>query len=501
MVVLDAIWSRMVKFAPELRFIMRAWSWVIVAAMGWGTMLAAYSTRPQPNVGARWAHGAIVIGPQLPQELANAHRTIVSRLRLVSAGERTESILKAMNQLAKEKAAKLESQLRPKLILLPLAEASIDATSLQTGHLPDAGRDQVIAGPAADHKDRLAVGDRVLDVVGVLKDEFALLRHDYLIPPSEQASSLFPDGEPSVHPATLMPLTIEQSHDRHFLGELVKQLSPPKYNVVMPQERLEPATFYTYLGGMATFLLGGSGALIGLFRWLAARSREPSLSIEDEPLGEEAQPVKTKAESTWWAKPLVEMERRPRLVWGVHLVYFGIVIAGSLMVYLMPDVQTLLLSNVNDALSAESGPLASAAKAYNSGSIPRAAVTTFVINFFLGSLLMLTLPSLIVPGSGTFLAILRSIAWGLLLAPTITALAHTMLPHSGTMLLEGEGYILATLFGLLIPIHIVQSSLGGTPLSRWGRVLWLNVLANFWVAVVLTVAACYEATEVILMNR
>jgi hypothetical protein len=53
----------------------------------------------------------------------------------------------------------------------------------------------------------------------------------------------------------------------------------------------------------------------------------------------------------------------------------------------------------------------------------------------------------------------------------------------------------------LIPIHILQSSLGGTPLSRFGRVLWLNVLANFWVAVVLVVAACYEATEVILMNR
>jgi hypothetical protein len=87
------------------------------------------------------------------------------------------------------------------------------------------------------------------------------------------------------------------------------------------------------------------------------------------------------------------------------------------------------------------------------------------------------------------------------LAPTITVLAFAMLPHSGTMLLEGEGYILATLFGLLIPIHIFQSSPGGTPLSRFGRVLWLNVLANFWVAVVLAVAACYEATEVILMNR
>jgi hypothetical protein len=481
--------------------IMKAWSWVIFAAVGWGVMLAAYNTRAQPDRGAVWAYGFFVIGPPLPPEIAQTERAIPVRLRLVPAVERTEAILKVMSQLAKDKVANLESQLRPKLILLPLAEAGIDASSLQSGRLPEAGRDQVIAGPSAALKDRLTVGDRVLDVVGVLKGEFALLRNDYLIPPSEPANALFPDGEPSVHPATLVRLTYEQSHDRHFLGELLKPLSPPEYSVVMLQERLDPVAFYSYAGGMAAFLLGGSGALIGLFRWLAARSRGPLLSIGDEHFGEVAEPETTNAQTSWWAKPLLEMERRPRLVWGVHLVYFGLVIAFSVLVYQLPDVQTLLLSVTSEALSAPSGPLASAAKAYNSGSIPRAAVTTFVINFFLGSLVMLTLPSMIVPGSGIFLAILRSTAWGLLLSPTIRELAHSMLPHSGTMLLEGEGYILATLFGLLIPIHIVQSSLGGTPISRWGRVLWLNVLANFWVAVVLAVAACYEATEVILMNR
>ncbi len=99
------------------------------------------------------------------------------------------------------------------------------------------------------------------------------------------------------------------------------------------------------------------------------------------------------------------------------------------------------------------------------------------------------------------MAALRALTWGLLFSPTISTLAYAMLPHSGTMLLEGEGYILAALFGLLIPIHIFQSSLGGTPLTRFGRVLWLNVQANFWVVAVLVVAACYEATEVILMNR
>jgi hypothetical protein len=100
-----------------------------------------------------------------------------------------------------------------------------------------------------------------------------------------------------------------------------------------------------------------------------------------------------------------------------------------------------------------------------------------------------------------------------------------MLPHSGTMLLEGEGYILATFFGLLVPIYLVQSSpakvpesmaavdlevvpsepspsgRGGTVLRRFGRAVLLNVQASLLVAVVLAIAACWEATEVILMIR
>ncbi len=113
----------------------------------------------------------------------------------------------------------------------------------------------------------------------------------------------------------------------------------------------------------------------------------------------------------------------------------------------------------------------------------------------------ITLPSILLPGSGVLLACVRATAWGLILAPIVQSLAFGMLPHSLTMLLEGEGYILAALFGLLIPIHVVRPSLGGNPFTRFGRVVLLNLKAQFWIAVVLAVAAIYEATEVILMNR
>jgi hypothetical protein len=126
---------------------------------------------------------------------------------------------------------------------------------------------------------------------------------------------------------------------------------------------------------------------------------------------------------------------------------------------------------------------------------------TFVTNFFLGTLAVITVPSVLFFGAGLFLAWLRAFLWGLLFAPSIPMVAYTMLPHSGTMLLEGAGYILAAFFGLLIPIHTVSSRLGGNPLSRWGRVLLLNFTASFWIALVLAVAAIYEAIEVIGMNR
>src|SRR5271156_1301132 len=122
---------------------MKAWTWVIFAAVGWGVMFTAYNTRAQLDQRAPWANGVIVIGPQLPPEITPTERATPSRLRLVPAGELTQALLKVMNQLAKDKSANLEMQLRPKLILLPLGPAGIDENSLQSGRLPAARQDQI----------------------------------------------------------------------------------------------------------------------------------------------------------------------------------------------------------------------------------------------------------------------------------------------------------------------------------------------------------------------
>jgi hypothetical protein len=455
---------------------MRAWIWSIAAVSGFGLMLYAYWARGRPDPGTPWAYGLIAIGPEGSVKGTPPGHAITTKVRLLPGSDRVEIILQVLENAARGRALDLQVQLKPKLILLPATDAGIGADTLQSGRLPETGRDEILAGSEAAPHDRLAVGNRTLKVVGMLKPGVGVFADCYLIPGSASSSDLFPADDASVENAALVHLTPEQFRDRTVHQKLEEAYPSPKFAKLMPSGRLPRGTYYTYLAGQAIFLVCGSGALIGFYRWLSARFW-----------------------FDWLAAPLREMQRRPRLVWAVHLTYFGLVLLGAILIYELPEVQAVLMSSVRAQISGSGGALSVAGRAYRSGSIPRAAAVTFLVNFPLGAIAVITLPSVILPGAGTFMAALRATMWGLLLGPTTVLLAFTMLPHSGTMLLEGEGYILAALFGLLIPVHLVHSSPGDTVLGRFRRALLLNVQASAWVALVLAVAACYEATEVIWM--
>lgn len=144
-----------------------------------------------------------------------------------------------------------------------------------------------------------------------------------------------------------------------------------------------------------------------------------------------------------------------------------------------------------------------------------------MVNFLAGSLAYISVSSLLIPGIGGLLAAFRATLWGVLLGPSETTLALMMLPHTGTLLLEGGGYILAAFFALLVPVYLFSSRLSvqkpapadewsleptsdlaptrGGFWSRYAGAWKLSLKANVLVAIVLAVAACYEAVEVILM--
>jgi hypothetical protein len=189
--------------------------------------------------------------------------------------------------------------------------------------------------------------------------------------------------------------------------------------------------------------------------------------------------------------------------WGAYVtlnvLYYGLVLLAMGYAFANPGVQSTLLQAVQASLQ-PGGSLSAVASVYGSGSVIAAAAVTFGFNLVMGSIVELTLPSVIIPFFGIGMGLFRALLWGLILAPQ-GSLALLMIPHSITLVLEGQGYIIAMLGvyaiwrGLLWPAaysaagHLAGYAAG---LRRCAR---LYVL----VAAVLAVAAVYESTEVILM--
>jgi hypothetical protein len=457
---------------------MKAWVWPVIASAGFALMVFAYGSRQRIDVGAPWARGAMIIGPLAPAEKGADVGAMPVRLRLLSSSNVAELAMFASGDLAPARAIGVKAQVRVKLIELPQSDAGIGAGELQSGRLPEVGHNEVLAGAKLEQRETLLVGGQSLNVVGVLRPGVVFFADSYLLPPDAANDRLFSTAVPTVFHAWLLKSSPEELRQERIQKPLEAAFPPEKYTWVAADERLDPWSFRRYLAGLAIFLLGGSGMCIAFFRWLSGKIASPVLS-----------------------GPLLEMKARPRLVWAVHLIYFGLAIAGSLIIAELPEAQIVLLGKVREAFTTQNNPLGIAGQVYRSGNVVLAAAITLAVNFFLGSLAYITLPSILVPGIGFLLACVRALAWGLLLAPTTQPLAFAMLPHSLTMLLEGEGYILAAVFGLLIPLHVVKRSLGANLFTRFGRALLLNLKAQIWIALVLAVAAIYEATEVILMTR
>jgi len=194
---------------------------------------------------------------------------------------------------------------------------------------------------------------------------------------------------------------------------------------------------------------------------------------------------------------LVRLHRRAYLV--LNVCYYATVGIAMLAVTSHPEVQQMLTQSVLEAFS--QGTMADVAAAYAGGNVVQAMVLTFLVNFFLGSFVVLMLPSMLVPFAGVGMGAVRAVLWGLLLAPTTPELRMAMIPHMGTLVLEGQGYILAILAAFVLGRAFVSpSSVGATRwLQGYGIGLKQALTLYILVAAVLAVSAIYEALEVIYL--
>jgi hypothetical protein len=481
---------------------MRTWAWAVLAAAGLGFMLLTYHEWVRTDPEAPGAFGLLFVGDGEPAGKLEVGTVVSTRLRYLPVDPTVEAMLKGAQTAMASGARSIEAQVRPKLIELPVDEMRLLVAWLREGRMPEPGRDELLADSRTSLGNHPEVSGRPFEVVGVLQPSVAMFADSYLIPKREPSAEIFPDGDPAVHRATMVRMSAAEFSDRKNLIKAMEAYPPKRFAAIRPTVRLEPKAFYAYLAGQCLFLLGGTGLLIGLYRWMAERANSRILG-----------------------PPLRELAGRPRLLWGVHLAYFGLYVLGALVIHRLPILQTIFMGAVGQEVGGGGkGPLAVAGAAYGSGNMLYAAVVTFLINFPLGSFAMISLPSMIVPGCGALLAAFRAGLWGLLLGPSEATLGWAMLAHSGTLLLEGGGYILATFFALLIPVYLLRPEpsaeelavidaeldqldplepdppvMKETMLRRLGRAVVLNLRSQVLVALVLAVAACYEAVEVILM--
>src|SRR5271165_1221109 len=364
---------------------MRTWAWAVPAVLGLALMILSFDRLLKVDSEAPWAHGFLCIGQGEAAKPLDVGTRISTRLRYLPASALDQAMLTGVGGAAPKIRAVLEVRLRSKLIELPLDAMSLLAGRLREGRLPERGKDEVLAGSQAPHEDQLNIAGRTLKVVGVLQPSVGLFSDSYLVPQDKSLDGVFPKSELAVQPVEVIRMSADEFGDRKILAQVTEAYPRESFILLGPEVRSDPRGFALYLSGQGLFLLGGTGLLIGLYRWLAGRVTWPVLTA-----------------------PLQELARRPRLLWGVHLVYFGLFVVGALSIYQLPALQTVLMTAIQSALTSKgNGVLAVAARSYGSGNIPYAAAVTFVVNFFLGSLAMITLPSLIIPGCGALLAACR----------------------------------------------------------------------------------------------
>jgi hypothetical protein len=128
-----------------------------------------------------------------------------------------------------------------------------------------------------------------------------------------------------------------------------------------------------------------------------------------------------------------------------------------------------------------------------------AMALTFLVNLGLGAFVWITLPSLIIPFSGIATGAYRAVLWGILFSPV--PFERYLVPHWLTLILEGQGYILAMLASYIQGRAVINPSSIGRAGRKDAYIAGIKLTAKLYllVAIILAVAAVYEVLEVIFL--
>lgn len=206
--------------------------------------------------------------------------------------------------------------------------------------------------------------------------------------------------------------------------------------------------------------------------------------------------MKSLLKSAWG---LVQENRRAYIV--LNIVYYGLVAICMIYVAFNQELQTSLMNEIGAGFM--TGPLSFVGQAYVNTQVLTAILATFFVNLLLGSFASVTLPSLIIPFSGILVGSYRAILWGLLLSPANPDLRMVMIPHSITLVLEGQAYILTMLAAYIQGRAFLWPKSVGLESRAKGYLEGLKRTGKLYLLILLTlaIAAIYEVVEVVIMVK
>jgi len=185
----------------------------------------------------------------------------------------------------------------------------------------------------------------------------------------------------------------------------------------------------------------------------------------------------------------------------VNVLFFGGVVLGGLIGIMNPSVQETMIAYI--AEQAKTSPLFSEGlKAYLRKDVLMAFVFTLLVNLTLGAFVSVTLPGLLVAPSLGILGY-RALQLGIVYSPTTLRLFQVMLYALPVLLIEGEGYVLASLVGINLGLAWLKPNwLYREATSRkqaFIRALKESWKVYTWIAIVLLVSAIVEVIIVIFV--
>lgn len=187
---------------------------------------------------------------------------------------------------------------------------------------------------------------------------------------------------------------------------------------------------------------------------------------------------------------IIRAELRPYL--ALNAIIHGSLLAGMATGMLFPDLTAAQIDSL-----VESGTAAQI-EALAEGNVWVFGLVILGLNTLRVGLLSIIAPSLIVPFTGIVLVTVQLFFTGLIIAPVDADAATILIPHSVTLLIEFQAYVLLAFGVYLLGRSWLRPATADAPNRRQGYVrglrqlLWLSALA----LALLVIGGFYEALSV-----